>query len=128
MRGSQLRSPARRVPLDAAGNPSPPGKTARRAFHARNRLQICALLTEVDSLDFATVQAALGVSDYLVSKHLTILIEAGYMNTQKERVHGRAAPWLTLTDTGAPPCRSTWLNAAESPVSETDHTIWPRQP
>ena len=69
-------------------------------IHARNRLQICALLAEVDTVDFATVQDTLGVSDYVVSKHLKILIEAGYVSTHKERVHGRAATWLTLTDTG----------------------------
>ena len=69
-------------------------------IHARNRLQICALLAEVDTVDFATVQDVLGVSDYVVSKHLKILIAAGYVSTQKQRVHGRAATWLTLTPTG----------------------------
>lgn len=69
-------------------------------IHARNRLQICALLAEVDSVDFAAVQDALGVSDYVVSKHLKLLTEAGYVRTHKERVHGRAQTWLTLTDIG----------------------------
>ena len=69
-------------------------------IHARNRLQICALLTEVDTVDFATVQDTLAVSDYVISKHLKILIEAGYVSTHKERAHGRARTWLTLTDTG----------------------------
>ncbi len=39
-------------------------------IHARNRLHICALLAEVDCVDFATVQQTLDVSDYVISKHL----------------------------------------------------------
>ena len=69
-------------------------------IHARNRLQICALLAAVDSADFATVQRALGVGDYVVSKHLKLLVQAGYVTSHKERVHGRTQTWLTLTDTG----------------------------
>lgn len=69
-------------------------------IHARNRLQICALLAEVDAVDFATVQQALGVSDYVVSKHLRVLIDADYVRTTKERQRGRVRTWLTLTDAG----------------------------
>ncbi|WP_101525799.1 transcriptional regulator [Nocardioides houyundeii] len=69
-------------------------------IHARNRLHICALLAEVDSVDFATVQEALGVSDYVVSKHLKVLVDADYVRTHKEKQQGRARTWLSLTDTG----------------------------
>lgn len=69
-------------------------------IHARNRLHICALLAEVDSVDFATVQETLGVSDYVVSKHVKILVDADYVRTHKETRHGRARTWLSLTDTG----------------------------
>lgn len=69
-------------------------------IHARHRLQICALLAEVDSVDFATVQETLGVSDYVVSKHLKILVDAGYVATHKEKMRGRARTWLTLTSSG----------------------------
>ena len=69
-------------------------------IHARNRLHICALLAEVDSVDFATVQETLGVSDYVVSKHVKVLVDAGYVRTRKEKQRGRARTWLSLTDTG----------------------------
>ncbi|WP_104108424.1 transcriptional regulator [Nocardioides sp. 616] len=69
-------------------------------IHARNRLHICALLAEVDSVDFATVQETLGVSDYVVSKHLKVLVDADYVRTHKEKQQGRARTWLSLTDTG----------------------------
>lgn len=77
-------------------------KTAKfdEVIHARNRLQICALLAEVDSVDFATVQDTLGVSDYVVSKHVKVLVDAGYIETHKEKQQGRARTWLSLTDTG----------------------------
>nr|WP_306254875.1 transcriptional regulator [Ornithinimicrobium cryptoxanthini] len=63
-------------------------------------MHICALLAEVDSVDFATVQETLGVSDYVVSKHLKVLVDAAYVRTHKEKEHGRARTWLSLTDTG----------------------------
>ena len=74
--------------------------TFNEVIHARNRLQICALLAEVDSVDFATVRETLGVSDYVVSKHLKVLADADYVRTHKEKQHGRARTWLSLTDTG----------------------------
>lgn len=69
-------------------------------IHARNRLHICALLAEVDSVDFATVQETLGVSDYVVSKHVKVLVDADYVRTHKEKQQGRARTWLSLTETG----------------------------
>ena len=69
-------------------------------IHARNRLHICALLAEADCVDFATVQQTLGVSDYVISKHLKVLVDADYVRTRKEKQHGRARTWLSLTDTG----------------------------
>lgn len=69
-------------------------------IHARNRLQICALLAEVDTVDFATVQKTIGVSDYVLSKHLKVLVDAGYAQTTKEAKRGRARTWLMLTGDG----------------------------
>ncbi|MFS0705714.1 transcriptional regulator [Cellulomonas sp. 179-A 9B4 NHS] len=68
--------------------------------HARNRLQICAMLARVDALAFPTVREALDVEDYVVSKHLKVLVDAGYVSSRKERHHGRTQTWLRLTDDG----------------------------
>lgn len=68
--------------------------------HARNRLQICALLGDVESMSFATVRETLGVNDYVVSKHVKVLVEAGYVETSKSRDLGRTQTWLRLTDAG----------------------------
>lgn len=68
--------------------------------HARNRLQICALLADVESMSFATVRETLDVNDYVVSKHVKVLVEAGYVETSKARDHGRPQTWLRLTGAG----------------------------
>jgi hypothetical protein len=41
--------------------------------HAPNRLQICAILSAVDSADFATVREGLAVADSVLSKHVRVL-------------------------------------------------------
>ena len=68
--------------------------------HAPNRLQICAMLAPVDALDFATVREALAVSDSVLSKHVRVLTDAGYVHTAKTRHASRSRTWLSLTDTG----------------------------
>lgn len=69
-------------------------------IHARHRLQICSLLGGVDALSFTTVQETLQVSDYVVSKHVRVLVEAGYLTSRKERHGGRPQTWLSLTVQG----------------------------
>lgn len=68
--------------------------------HARHRLQICALLNDVDAVSFAAVRETLEVNDYVVSKHVKVLAEAGYVKTSKARDLGRPQTWLHLTDAG----------------------------
>lgn len=69
-------------------------------IHAPNRLQICAMLAPVEALDFATVRQALDVSDSVLSKHLRVLTDAGYLRTTKSPHASRTRTWITLTDTG----------------------------
>ena len=68
--------------------------------HAPNRLQLCALLAPVDDVDFATLRAALGVSDSVLSKHLRVLEEAGYLRLAKATVTGRVRTRASLTEAG----------------------------
>ncbi len=69
-------------------------------IHAPNRLQVCAMLAPVDALDFATVRNALAVSDSVLSKHVKVLSDAGYLHTSKTPHASRTRTWLSLTDTG----------------------------
>jgi DNA-binding MarR family transcriptional regulator len=78
--------------------------TARARFdeivHAPNRLQIAAMLAPVDSLEFATARDALGVTDSVLSKHVKVLQEAGYVAVRKAAVGSRTRTSLSLTRAG----------------------------
>jgi DNA-binding MarR family transcriptional regulator len=69
-------------------------------IHAPNRLQICAMLAAVDSAEFSTVRDALGVSDSVLSKHVRVLDEAGYVRLRKVAFAARLRTWLELTGDG----------------------------
>ena len=68
--------------------------------HAPNRLQICAMLAPVDSVDFATARDALGVADSVLSKHVKVLQDAGYVAVRKALVGSRTRTSLALTKAG----------------------------
>ena len=68
--------------------------------HAPNRLQICALLAAVDSAEFATVRDGLGVADLVLSKHVRVLHEAGYVAVHKATFAARVRTSLSLTAAG----------------------------
>jgi len=68
--------------------------------HAPNRLQICAILSAVDSADFAAVREVLGVADSVLSKHVRVLHEAGYVAVNKATSASRVRTSLSLTPAG----------------------------
>jgi DNA-binding MarR family transcriptional regulator len=69
--------------------------------HAPNRLQICALLAVVGSAEFSTVRDALGVADSVLSKHVAVLHDAGYVDVHKSTCASRVRTSLSLTGAGA---------------------------
>ena len=68
--------------------------------HAPNRLQICAILSAVSSAEFATVRESLGVADSVLSKHVRVLHEAGYLDVHKSTCASRVRTSLSLTSAG----------------------------
>ena len=68
--------------------------------HPAPRLQICGLLAAVDTMEFATVRDAVGVSDSVLSKHVKHLEEAGYVAVRKATVASRQRTSLALTREG----------------------------
>ncbi|MFG1811974.1 transcriptional regulator [Streptomyces sp. NPDC049040] len=68
--------------------------------HAPNRLRTCALLEAAGEAEFAVVQAELGVSASVLSKHVTVLMEAGYVEQRKAVRDTRQRVWLRLTPAG----------------------------
>lgn len=77
---------------------------SRAAFdeliHSPLRLQICAMLAPVQSLPFAEVRDSLEISDSVLSKHLSVLGEAGYVKVARVRANSRSRRQVTLTRPG----------------------------
>jgi DNA-binding MarR family transcriptional regulator len=69
-------------------------------IHAPNRLRICALLDAVVEAEFGAIQERLDVSASVLSKHVSVLIDAGYVKQRKATRDTRQRVWLQLTDTG----------------------------
>jgi DNA-binding MarR family transcriptional regulator len=69
-------------------------------IHAPPRLQICARLAAVETVDFATVREMLDVSESVLSKHVKTLEDAGYVAVRKAASEGRQRTWLSLTAAG----------------------------
>jgi DNA-binding MarR family transcriptional regulator len=68
--------------------------------HAPQRLRICAVLAAVDRAEFATLRDSLDVADSVLSKHLKVLVDAGYVTLDKPSGSGRVRTWASLTRAG----------------------------
>ncbi|WP_051767147.1 transcriptional regulator [Streptomyces sp. NRRL S-37] len=69
--------------------------------HAPNRLRVCALLDAAGEAEFGLVQQQLGVSASVLSKHVGVLMDAGYVEQRKAVRDTRQRVWLRLTRQGA---------------------------
>jgi DNA-binding MarR family transcriptional regulator len=69
-------------------------------IHAPKRLRLCALLDTAGEAEFAVVQELLDVSASVLSKHVTVLMEAGYVEQRKAVRDTRQRVWLRLTRRG----------------------------
>lgn len=80
---------------------TPPEPVFDETVHAPYRLRICALLAPVESEEFAALREDLGVADSVLSKHLKVLVESGYVELDKPTGRGgRARTWARLTPIG----------------------------
>jgi DNA-binding MarR family transcriptional regulator len=68
--------------------------------HAPHRLRICAFLRAASSAEFSALREMLGVADSVVSKHLKVLQDAGYISLSKPTGLGRVKTWIELTPAG----------------------------
>jgi DNA-binding MarR family transcriptional regulator len=69
-------------------------------IHAPLRLQICAMLSPVRSLPFSDIRDSLEVSDSVLSKHLSALAGAGYVEVSRVRADSRSRRQVMLTNPG----------------------------
>lgn len=68
--------------------------------HQRNRLGILAVLAEADSVDFVFIRQTLGLTAGNLSRHLTVLSDAGLVAIDKKGPVGRARTWVSITKRG----------------------------
>ena len=69
-------------------------------IHPPARLQLVTMLTAVSEAEFSTLREALGVSDSVLSKHVSALAAVGYVSSRKGSRAGRRTTWVTLTPRG----------------------------
>lgn len=69
-------------------------------IHPPNRLQILAILANVQDAEFALLRRMVEVSDSVLSKHLSALSDAGYVRLRKATQDGRQRTWASLTRSG----------------------------
>ena len=69
-------------------------------LQAPARLKLVTMLTAVSEAEFAVVRDRLGVSDSVLSKHLSALGDAGYARARKGVHRGRRTTWVSLTSDG----------------------------
>ncbi|MBB4933164.1 DNA-binding MarR family transcriptional regulator [Lipingzhangella halophila] len=69
-------------------------------IHAPQRLRICALLDSTDQAEFGFVQERLSVTASVLSKHVSVLMDAGYVKQNKFVRNARQRVWLSLTKAG----------------------------
>ncbi|TFH71898.1 transcriptional regulator [Cellulomonas sp. HD19AZ1] len=72
--------------------------------HAPVRLRVCGLLAAAEEVEFSVVRDAVDVSDATLSKHVKVLVDAGYAAVRKApssvRTDARLLTWLRLTPAG----------------------------
>jgi len=66
-------------------------------IHPPARLQLMTMLTAVSEAEFATLRDALGVSDSVLSKHVSALAGECYVRSRKGVHDGRRTTWIGLT-------------------------------
>ena len=69
-------------------------------IHPLRRLAICAFLSEVKETEFAALRDSLQISDSSLSKHLSTLRAAGYVDIYKLARDGYTRTSITLTKAG----------------------------
>ncbi|MGP9650632.1 winged helix-turn-helix domain-containing protein [Glutamicibacter sp. AOP38-B1-38] len=64
------------------------------------RLSLMAALQGVDEIDFKTLRETLGVSDSVLSRHISALEAKKYLNVRKGFVGKRPRTWVKLSEHG----------------------------
>jgi len=69
-------------------------------IHPPARLQLMTALTVVSQAEFSVIRDTLGISDSVLSKHVSALATVDYVSSRKGVRGGRRTTWISLTATG----------------------------
>jgi DNA-binding MarR family transcriptional regulator len=89
------------------------------SIHAPARLHLMTLLAAVTEVEFVTLRDELAVSDSVLSKHVSALVEVGYVRSRKGMRAGRRTTWIALTKTGRTALR-THVTTLRSLIAHID--------
>lgn len=87
-------------------------------IHAHARLRICAALDPVREIEFGTLLTLLDISKSALSKHISLLADAGYVAQRRAVRDTRQRLWLRLTPAG----RAAYRNHVAALHHLTRHT------
>lgn len=77
-----------------------PSQALDDVVHQRVRLGILAVLSEATYADFGFLKEALGLTDGNLSRHLSVLEDAGYVTIEKGFAGKRTKTTVKATDPG----------------------------
>lgn len=69
-------------------------------IHAPHRLRICAIANAATHVEFGELQQRLGLSKSALSKHVSQLVQHGYLHEDSVKREGHLRLRLSLTDRG----------------------------
>ena len=77
-----------------------PARRLDNAVHQRTRLGILTVLAETSRVDFAFLRGTLALTDGNLSRNLTVLEKAGYVDIEKGFEGRRPRTWVAATPAG----------------------------
>ena len=93
--------------MSAAGHPQPeqagprhPTNGIDETVHQRHRLGILTITAEAQRAEFGYLREALGLTPGNLSKHLTVLEQAGMVDVEKGYNGRRPRTWVRITAQG----------------------------
>jgi DNA-binding MarR family transcriptional regulator len=95
-------SPAEDLPPEHPEPPGPEHPTTGldETVHQRHRLGILTITAEAQRAEFGYLREALGLTPGNLSKHLTVLDQAGLVQVEKGYAGRRPRTWVRITAAG----------------------------
>jgi DNA-binding MarR family transcriptional regulator len=93
-------SPAVRDTSPDAAPPGHPTSGLDDRVHQRHRLGVLTITAEAERADFGYLRDALGLTPGNLSRHLTVLEEAGLVQVEKGYEGRRPRTWVRITRQG----------------------------